>query len=87
MNCDCISKTEKQVGEMFSNELRVEIKATCSGAGFFMRGNALDTCLYTPFSLTGDIKGYKRGREVKMVASFCPFCGESTKPKEENQNA
>ncbi|ODP35129.1 hypothetical protein [Pandoraea sp. ISTKB] len=87
MNCDCISTTEKRIEEKFSAELGADIKATCTAAALAVRGNALETCLYTRFKLTGNAKGYTRGKEITMIASFCPFCGEPTKPKEENQSA
>lgn len=82
MNCDCISATEKRIEEKFSAEVGADIKATCTDVGMFVRGNALDACLYTRFKLTGNAKGYQRGKEIKMIASFCPFCGTSTKPNE-----
>lgn len=87
MNCDCISKTEKAIAEKFSAEVGADIKATCMGVGFLVRDNSLDVCINTSFKLTGNAKGYTRGKEIKMIASFCPFCGKSTKPAEEKPNA
>lgn len=87
MNCDCISRTEGSVAEKFAADLGVAVKAECMGTGFLVRGNSLDVCINTTFKVTGNAKGYTRGKEIKMIASFCPFCGSSTKPAEENQNA
>ncbi|WP_353191374.1 hypothetical protein [Pandoraea pnomenusa] len=86
MNCDCISVTEKRIAEKFSAELGADIKATCMGTGFLVRDNELAVCINTRFKLTGNAKGYQRGKEINMIASYCPFCGKSTKPSEENQH-
>ncbi|WP_322880315.1 hypothetical protein [Pandoraea sputorum] len=87
MNCDCIRTTEKAIAEKFSAEVGADIKATCMGTGFLLSASGLDACIKTTFKLTGNAKGYQRGKEINMIASFCPFCGTSTKLAEENQNA
>ncbi|VVE79330.1 gp41 [Pandoraea sputorum] len=87
MNCDCISRTENAVAEKFSAEVGADIKATCMGTGFLLHGSSLAVCINTTFKLTGSAKGYTRGKEINMIASFCPFCGESTKPGETSKAA
>jgi hypothetical protein len=83
MNCDCISTVEKNLAEHMVPKAGENAKATCGIVGFSL-GTTLAITLSIPFRVKGSNKGYtsERGKEVIVVASYCPFCGVSTKTPE-----
>lgn len=87
MNCNCISMLEKDIAKHMKPEAGDNATATCMGAGFAL-GTDMVLTLNIPFRVHGSKKGYKslHGKEMNVVASYCPFCGKSTK-KPQNDTA
>lgn len=81
MNCNCISDTEKKIAEYMQSQAGDNAKAACDIAGFTLGQNDLAVALLIPFRVKGSKKGYtsEKGKTINMTASFCPFCGVSTK--------
>lgn len=78
MNCSCISDIEKRIGTQFAEQHGKPAHVECAAVGFTL-GKSLDIVHKTDFKITADVPGYKRGNKLAMIASFCPFCGKSTK--------
>lgn len=88
MNCNCVKETEAAIADLMKEKLGTSVEVKCADIAFVFGGtSSMSMAFKTRFTATAEAKGYKRGKEVSMIASFCPFCGTSTKPKEENQNA
>lgn len=85
MNCNCINDIEKRLEKQFSEQLCKPAKVECQSAGFSL-GKSLaiihKTEFKIKFKITADAPGYKRGMPLSLIASFCPFCGKSTKAEE-----
>ncbi|EON11948.1 hypothetical protein [Pandoraea sp. SD6-2] len=88
MNCNCVKETEAAITDMMTSKLGAPVEVKSADIAFLFGGaSGMSMALNTRFTVTADAKGYKRGKQISMIASFCPFCGTSTKPAEENQNA
>jgi hypothetical protein len=87
MNCDCVNVTEKELAKFMQQQAGDNATATCGIVGFSL-GSSLALTLSIPFRVKGSKKGYtsERGKEVIVVASYCPFCGVSTKKPEVSVN-
>ncbi len=84
MNCNCIDKTEAKLREHFDKDptLKGRIESVeCLGTGMTLLGNSLVTTINIPFAIKADAPGFRssKGRVTPFIASFCPFCGVSTK--------
>jgi hypothetical protein len=79
---------EKNLAEHMTPKAGEDAKATCDIVGFSL-GSNLAITLSIPFRVKGSKKGYtsERGKEVIVVASYCPFCGVSTKKPAETDAA
>ncbi len=81
MNCNCIGDLEKRLQEKYTTELGAPASAECQAAGFTF-GKAVRVIHKTEFKITANATGFKRGKPIPVIASFCPFCGKSTKEEE-----
>lgn len=82
MKCHCIKTMESKLAEMARPKAGPDAKATLVNTGFTMTDDMdLRMVLNIPFRVKGSMKGYtsEKGKEVPFVASFCPFCGRSTR--------
>lgn len=87
MNCDCIKQTEKRLAEADFVKAKAgeNIEVSCQITTFGLtETNNLVLALAIPFRVRGTGKGFSsaKGKELPVFASYCPFCGKST--KEEN---
>jgi hypothetical protein len=71
---------EIKVAEKFAADLGVPVDAQCQGVAFGLADTGVRLWHKTEFKLTADAKGFKRGKLIPVMASFCPFCGKSAKP-------
>jgi hypothetical protein len=83
MNCECIKRIEGELAEVpFVKEKAGEnIKVTCAATGFQLTDDmGLKLVINIPFRIRGTGKGFtsEKGKEMPVVASYCPFCGKST---------
>lgn len=81
MNCSCINDIEKRLGLQFAEQFGKPANVECQSTGFTL-GQSIDVIHKTNFKITADVPGYKRGNNLAVIASFCPFCGASAKPAE-----
>lgn len=84
MDCGCIKRVEGEIAEaQFVKEKAGEnIEVTCMATGFQLTDDmGLNLVLNIPFRVRGTGKGFSsaKGKELPVVASFCPFCGKPTK--------
>ena len=82
MNCNCLNEMEDKVANKFADDLGVPVEASCQAVAFGLSENGMVLWHKTEFKVTADAKGFKRGKLVPVMASFCPFCGKSTKQEE-----
>lgn len=81
MNCDCIELNEKRLVEFLKDQAGESATATCQAIALQITSDMnLRTVLNIPFRVKGTGKGFIRGKDVPIVANFCPFCGASAKP-------
>jgi hypothetical protein len=81
MNCNCISDIEKKLKDKFEEQLGTQVEIECQNLGFTF-GKSMRTQHFSQFKVTADAKGYKKGNLTSVIASFCPFCGKSTKEEQ-----
>lgn len=81
MNCDCVADIERRLSDFMKPQAGETTKAACLAAGFILTDAGMDSVLNIPFRITGDKKGFTamKGKEMPVVASFCPFCGKGAK--------
>lgn len=80
MNCTCLNDLEKKLAAKYSDELGQPSSAECEAAGFTF-GASVRVIHKTEFKVTANAPGFKRGKLIPVVASFCPFCGTATAEK------
>lgn len=78
MNCTCINDLELKLAKKYSGELGADATAECQASGFTI-GMSVSVIHKTDFKITADVPGFKRGKTVPVIASFCPFCGKSAR--------
>lgn len=90
MQCDCLEQVTKNVTERMQQDDRAGVgaKAEC-GAVAITFGKTLESRLYIPFNVTGPNVGYrsKKGKELPVFCTYCPFCGKLATPPEEKTDA
>lgn len=82
MNCNCLSEMEEKVAAKFTADLGARAEASCQAVAFGLNDSGMVLWHKTEFKVTADAKGFKRGKLIPVMASFCPFCGKSTKEEE-----
>lgn len=87
MNCNCIEEYEKEYSEAATKQLGVEAKAEIQGVVFPIVDWNIERALSVPILITAETKGYRRGKEQKLIATYCPFCGvKAFEPKEADKD-
>lgn len=84
MNCGCIKRLEGEIAEASFVKAKAgeNIKVECVATAFQMTKDLdLKLVINIPFRVRGTGRGFasEKGKEMPVVASFCPFCGVSTK--------
>lgn len=88
MNCDCVSKFEKELAEapFVVAKAGQNVTAECMAKGMRLTPEMdLITTINIPFRIRGTGKGFTsaKGKEMPFIAKFCPFCGMSADPRAE----
>jgi hypothetical protein len=79
MNCDCLDFNEKKLAKHYAKQGVINPKVSADFLGInFATGEGVISLTYT---VRGDNRPYNsaKGKPVSMIASFCPWCGKSTK--------
>lgn len=92
MNCGCIKRLEREIAEapFVKAKAGENIKVTCAATGFQMTDDMnLKLVINIPFRIRGTGKGFtsEKGKELPVVASYCPFCGKPSQEEDESQPA
>lgn len=83
MQCDCITTFTNKVKEHADEQLSVSTRVECDNQGITFENNSLSSVVVINFTVKADKTGYKRGKQTKVIANFCPFCGTPAKKKED----
>lgn len=91
MNCGCIKRLEGEIAQAPFVKAKAgdNIKVTCAATGFQMTDDMnLKLVINIPFRIRGTAKGFtsEKGKEMPVVASFCPFCGKPANTAPDNNN-
>jgi hypothetical protein len=81
MNCGCIKRLEGEIAQapFVKAKAGENITVTCAATGFQMTDDMdLKLVINIPFRIRGTGKGFtsEKGKEMPVVASYCPFCGK-----------
>lgn len=81
MDCGCIKRLEGEIAETSFVKAKAgdNIKVECAATAFQMTDDmGLKLVVNIPFRVRGTGKGFtsEKGKELPVVASFCPFCGK-----------
>ncbi|MFZ6774714.1 hypothetical protein ACO0LB_18590 [Undibacterium sp. SXout7W] len=87
MQCKCIEEVSKKLADFVKSDAGDDVKAQLKHIGWDL-SKGCETVINIPFIVTGSKRGYTsaKGKEIMMRASFCPFCGVSTKKPEAGQS-
>lgn len=79
LQCKCLNEVEGKLRDHYRTLLGTDVEI-CAADAVFVLGNGGGTALRQTFCIKADKPGYRsqKGKEVSMMASFCPFCGKST---------
>lgn len=80
MQCDCLKRVSEKLVDHFKAEAGDDAEAQFKHIAWDL-SNGCDTVINLPFTVKGSKKGFTsaKGKEIMMRASFCHFCGVSTK--------
>jgi len=81
MNCNCITDVNAQLTEHYTASLATTATAKLQQVAYVM-GPKMDDMLFIDVKITSEAKGYKKGKNVHMFVSFCPFCGKDQREKD-----
>lgn len=82
MNCNCIQETEERILDLLREKHDGKIDSVeCAAVGFTLSCSSMGTAICIPFTVKGSVKGVATasGKNMSMVASYCPFCGADTR--------
>lgn len=82
MNCTCIKDMEGKLRDFLHPKIKGHIeRVECGCIGFGLTDDGMEIRLLIPFNIKADAPGYRslKGKQMSVSASFCPFCGKSTK--------
>ena len=82
MNCTCLKDLEDKLRDFLQPKIKGPIeRIECGIVGFGLTEAGMETRLLIPFNVKADAPGYRgqKGKQTPVSASFCPFCGTSTK--------
>lgn len=83
MNCNCVKEVEAKIAAapFVTAKAGDNVKAECQATGLQLTDTGLRSVINIPFRIRGTGKGYNsaKGKELPCTASFCPFCGLTTK--------
>ncbi|WP_227459680.1 hypothetical protein [Cupriavidus pauculus] len=79
LRCTCLEDVEEKLRDHYQTQLGTDVEVRTADTVFIL-GNGGGTALRQTFCIKADKPGYRsrKGKEVSMMASFCPFCGKST---------
>lgn len=81
MNCECIKEVEEKMKEKYP-------EARCAAIGFSITATGIRQSITIPFKYRKNKKDgtpAKNESEISFLAGYCPFCGKTTKPSEEEK--
>jgi len=80
MNCTCIADTEKRLAVFVRDRAGEGAKVECTATAIQLTPElGLRMAVNIPFRVTSPAKGFTKGKMTTISASYCPFCGRSTK--------
>lgn len=81
MNCQCITRIEKNLSEHYTTQIGTGVRATATlEVAYGMSDSGIDEMFFINAKVTADAKGFQKGKKQKMFVTYCPFCG--TKQRE-----
>lgn len=80
MTCTCVRDNESRLAKHYSKQLGVPAKAEARNVAIVF-GEGLSERAFLPYAIKADKPGFKKGKEIHMFFSFCPFCGQATEEK------
>lgn len=83
MNCNCVKRVEEKLSShpAIIAKAGEHAKATCMATALQMTDDmGIRSVVNIPFRIVGTRKGFTtlKGKEMPVVASYCPFCGRTT---------
>ena len=90
--CDCIKRICKDIREGEFQAKNPDLKkldiidADCDLSGWVIGEKELIPMMYIPFTINHVPIGRKKTTTVKMIAKYCPFCGEKMDKEESHGN-
>lgn len=90
MNCNCVNVVEENIKDLHQPRVKAPIDSVlCQNISFVLGGPNSGSYISIPFRVKADAPGYRseKGREFSVMASYCPFCGVSTRKQTGGANA
>ena len=88
MTCTCTRDNERRVGERVSQKLGVAVEVTAQCVAICMTEDLTPVeRSFMPYSLKADKPGYRKGKDMSVFFSYCPWCGVKVDGQDKTDSA